>query len=239
MKLKCLIVDDEPPALSILQSYLEGTGTLELAGACNNAVEAMQFLEQHPVDLIFLDIHMPRLLGTAFIRSLRHPPKLIFTSAHKDYALEGFELDAVDFLLKPFSFERFLRAVNKLTGINASHPQEMPECSHGPFLYFRVDRKMVKVHLDEIVYVESLKDYCRIIRVDQKPLVMKKPISAIEEMLPAHLFVRVHRSFIISILKVTAFTHTEVELSGQEIPIGKLYRHQLTRLTPAGSKPSE
>jgi len=232
MRLKCLIVDDEPPALKILQTYLETTDNLQLVGACHNALEAMQLLKQQPVDLIFLDINMPRLLGTEFIRTLRHPPKVIFTTAHKDYALEGFELDAVDFLLKPFSFERFLRALNKLSEATASpvQTQERSEEFQSPFLYFRVDRKMVKVQLDEIVYVESLKDYSRVVRAGQKPLVMKKPISAIEEMLPAHLFLRIHRSFIIAIQKVTAFTQNDVEVDGQELPVGKLYRPQLTRL---------
>jgi len=234
MKLRCLIVDDEPPALKILQSYLESTDNLELTGICNNALEAMQYLKQHPVDLLFLDINMPRLLGTELIRTLRHPPRVIFTTAHKDYAHEGFELDAVDYLLKPFSFERFLRAVNKLTE-TAPAPPERPEeagTATEPFLYFRVDRKMVKVRLDEIVYVESLKDYSRIVRSGEKPLVMKRSISSIEEMLPPHLFLRIHRSFIIAIHKVTAFTHTDVEVNGEEIPIGKLYRHQIVRLTP-------
>lgn len=235
MHLKCLIVDDEPPALKILQSYLEGANQLQLMGSCSNALEAMQFLKQHPVDLIFLDINMPRLLGTEFLRTLRHPPKVIFTTAHKDYALEGFELDAVDYLLKPFSYERFLRAVNKLTDSAAPVVPEKadePATATDAFLYFRVDRKMVKVRLDEIVYVESLKDYSRIVRSGEKPLVMKRSISSIEEMLPPHLFLRIHRSYIIAIHKVTAFTHTDVEVNGQEIPIGKLYRHQIVRLTP-------
>ena len=252
MKWKCLIVDDEPPAIKIIETYLENMDQLQLVGSCSNALDAMQWLKHNPVDLLFLDIHMPRLLGTEFIRTLRHPPKVIFTSAHKDYALESYDLDAVDYLLKPFSFERFLRAVNKLTA-ETEHPvanppaernEEVPQSAAGasadagaaagsPFLYFRVDRKMVKVQLDEIVYIESLKDYSRIVRTGQKPLVLKKPISSIEEMLPAHLFIRIHRSYIIAIHKVTAYTHNDVEIGGLEIPIGKLYRHQLTRLTPS------
>src|ERR1700760_3821044 len=116
MKLRCLIVDDEPPAIKVLLSYIENMDNLEVAGTCFNALEAMQIMQRQPVDLIFLDIRMPRLLGTEFIRTLRNPPKVIFTTAHKDYALEGFDLDAVDYLLKPFSFERFLKAINKLGG---------------------------------------------------------------------------------------------------------------------------
>src|ERR1700754_1810846 len=216
MKLRCLIVDDEPPAIKVLLSYVENMENLDVVGTCFNALEAMQVLQQQPVDLIFLDINMPRLLGTEFIRTLRNPPKVIFTTAHRDYALEGFDLDAVNYLLKPFSFERFIRAVNKINTAETV-PQEdkksqapAPVVSGSSFLYFRVDRKMVRVQLDEIVYIESLKDYSRIIRANQKPLVMKNPILSIEEMLPAHPFLRIPRSFIIAIYKVTAFTQNDV-----------------------------
>ncbi|HVU94524.1 MAG TPA: LytTR family DNA-binding domain-containing protein [Puia sp.] len=240
MKLRCLIVDDEPPSQKILQTYLESTDNLLLTGTCNNALEAMQFLKQHPVDLLFLDINMPRLLGTELIRTLRHPPKVIFTTAHKDYAHEGFDLDAVDYLLKPYSFERFLRAVNKLAYTAPVAPEKTEEQNPAaePFLYFRVDRKMVRVRLDEIVYIESLKDYSKVVLVEKKPLIMKKSISTIEEMLPPHLFLRIHRSFIISVNKVTAFTQNDVEISGQELPIGKLYRHQLAKLTLSSQQAS-
>jgi DNA-binding LytR/AlgR family response regulator len=263
MKLRCLIVDDEPPAIKVLLSYVENMDNLEVVGACFNALEAMQALKQQAVDLIFLDIKMPRLLGTEFIRTLRYPPKVIFTTAHKDYAVEGFDLDAVDYLLKPFSFERFLKAVNKIGGEGKTLPAEtagsgaaasrsgvmassFPPASasptpagNGSFLYFRVDRKMVRVELDEIVYIESLKDYSRIVRTAQKPLVMKKSISSIEEMLPENQFIRIHRSFIVAIQKVTAYTQHDIEIGGQEIPIGKLYRHQLSKLAQAGVRDGE
>jgi DNA-binding LytR/AlgR family response regulator len=255
MKLRCLLVDDEPPAIKVLLSYVENMQNLELVGTCFNALEAMQVLQQQPVDLIFLDIKMPRLLGTEFIRTLRNPPKVIFTTAHKDYAVEGFDLDAVDYLLKPFSFERFIKAINKVgggepviggvavtsgviapgSGVTAPATGGAAVPDSGSFLYFRVDRKMVRVELDEIVYIESLKDYSRIVRAGQKPLVMKKSISSIEEMLPENQFIRVHRSFIIAIPKVTAYTQHDIEIGGQEIPIGKLYRHQLNKLTPIGN----
>jgi DNA-binding LytR/AlgR family response regulator len=232
---------------------------LELVGTCANALEAMQTLKEHPVDVIFLDINMPRLLGTEFIRTLRNPPKVIFTTAHQDYALEGFELDAIDYLLKPFSFERFVRAINKLTtGIDqpagertstaghstgspgerigaAAHSAGIPDdriaaAAGEAFLYFRIDRKMVKVELKDICYIESLKDYSRIVRNGDKPLVIKKTLSSIEQQLPADRFLRIHRSFIVAIDKITAFTQNDIEIGQQEIPIGKLYRHQLTRL---------
>ena len=231
MNLKCLLVDDEPPALKVLTTYVENMDNLELVGTCTNAFEAMQMLKDHPVDVLFLDIKMPRLLGTEFVRTLRNPPKVIFTTAHKDYALEGFELDAVDYLLKPFSFERFVRAVNKLTTGNDQPAGEHAGAGPGePFLYFRIDRKMVKVELKNIRYIESLKDYSRIVRIEDKPLIVKKPISSLEQQLPAPRFLRIHRSFIVAIDKITAFTQNDIEIGDQEIPIGKLYRHQLSKL---------
>jgi DNA-binding LytR/AlgR family response regulator len=238
MKLRCLLVDDEPPALNILASYLESIDSLELAGKCYNAFEAMQALQQTPVDIIFLDIRMPRLLGTEFIRTLRNPPKVIFTTAHKDYALDAFDLDAVDYLLKPFSLERFIRAINKITADNHAIPfnrKEETGSAAGASVYFRVDRKMIKVGLDEIVYIESFKDYIRIVRTIQKPLLVKKSISVAEEMLPGNLFIRIHRSFIIALNKVTAYTQNDVEMNGLEIPIGKLYKHQIHKLAAAGT----
>jgi len=233
MKLKCLLVDDEPPALKILTSYMESLGNLELVGECFNIFEAMDVLQAKPVDVIFLDIQMPRLLGTEFIRTLRNPPKVIFTTAHKDYALEGYELNAVDYLLKPFSLERFIRAINKITPETADHPSmpKEPPVPEQPFFYFKSDRKMIKVALNEILYIESLKDYIRIIRADKGPLLVKQPISHTEEMLPAHLFIRIHRSYIVSLDKVTAYTQQGVEISGIELPVGKLYRRQLQKLT--------
>jgi DNA-binding LytR/AlgR family response regulator len=230
MKWRCLLIDDEPPALTILASYIESMDNLELAGQCYNAFEAMQVLQRTTVDIIFLDINMPRLLGTEFIRTLRNPPKVIFTTAHKDYALEGYELNAVDYLLKPFSLERFVRAVNKITD-ETDAPAAPALHAADPFLYFRSDRKMVKVMLDEVIYIESLKDYIRIVRTGQPPLVVKQPISIVEEMLPDNLFVRIHRSYIISLKKVTAYTQNDVEIDGIEIPIGKLYKYQIGRLS--------
>src|SRR5438477_9600971 len=149
-KIHCLVIDDEPPAREILKQHIAGVEALELTGTCSNAVEAVSFLKEHPVDLLFLDIQMPQLLGTNFIRTLKNPPKVIFTTAYRKYAVEGFELDAVDYLLKPISFERFLKAVNKvlqvslLANYDVAAPDNLSE-SAPPFLYFRSNRKMVKV----------------------------------------------------------------------------------------------
>lgn len=233
--IRCLIVDDEPPALEVLKTYLRAVPSLRLVGECSNALDAYHQLQQQSVDLLFLDIQMPQLRGTDLMRSLKNPPKVIFTTAFSEYAIEGFELSAVDYLLKPFSFDRFLKAVDKLHVSSevpvAVHYQaaKVPDhTSRSEFLYFRVDRKMVKVYLDDICYVESLKDYVRIVTTDGQ-LVTKQPISAVEEMLPERQFRRIHRSFLVSLDKVTSFTSTHVELGKKELPIGKLYKHEVEK----------
>lgn len=234
MKKTCLIVDDEPPALKVLESYIEQLPTLELAGKCSNAFQAMQVLSQRQIDILFLDIKMPQLLGTEFLRSLRNPPKVIFTTAYKEYAVEAFELEAADYLLKPISLERFIRAVNKVCSREdrIDNPdKDVPNGNSGAFLYFRADRKMVKVLLDQILYVESLKDYIKIIRADDKPLIVKQSITSMEDMLPANRFLRIHRSYIVAVAKVTAFTQQDVEIGGIEIPIGRIYAHQVRLLS--------
>ena len=233
MKWKCLLVDDEPPALSILEKYISMVNQLEVAGKCSNAFQAMEILQQKKIDLIFLDIQMPKLSGTSFLKTLNHPPKVIFTTAYKEYASEAFDLDAVDYLVKPVSLERFLKAVNKVTKADPVADEKESVPLNNGFLYFRAERKMVKVFLDEIIYVESLKDYIKIYRVNEKPLLVKQSMGTLEAMLPQHLFVRVHRSFIVSISKITAFTSHDIEVGDIEIPIGRLYAGSIQKLSDA------
>jgi len=230
---KCLLVDDEPLAIEILEKHIEMVDQLEVVGKCNNAFKALEFLQKNPVDLMFLDIQMPKLSGISFIRTLQNPPSIIFTTAFKEYAIDAFELDAVDYLLKPISLERFLRAVNKLTKTTFTNEEEMsimPEVNTG-FIYFRADRKMIKLFYDEILYIESIKDYIKIYREGNSPLLVKQSITATEEMLPPHLFIRIHRSFIVSVNKITAFTSNDVEIVKMEIPIGRMYKPQLQKLS--------
>ena len=229
---KCLLVDDEPLAIEVLKQHIDVVEQLEVAGTCNNAFKAMDFLQKQPVDLIFLDIHMPKLSGISMVRTLQMPPKIIFTTAYKEYAIDAFELDAVDYLLKPISLERFLRAVNKLTQTtlkNAEDPSK-EEVQQG-FVYFRAERKMVKLFYHEIVYIESIKDYIKVVRDGNPPLLVKQSITSTEEMLPSNLFLRVHRSFIVAINKITAFTNHDVEIDRIEIPIGRMYRDQLQQIS--------
>ena len=237
-KIKCLIIDDELPAREVLQKHIDGVESLELAGSCTNAVEALSFLQSTPVDLLFLDIQMPHILGTNFIRTLKNPPKVIFTTAYRKYAIEGFELDAVDFLLKPISFDRFLKAVNKIFDLNVqvnttTNTENLPEPAQ-PFLYLRVDRKMVKVLFNDILYIEGLRDYVRIYTTS-KTIVTKHLLSSLEEMLPADGFLRIHRSYIVSISKIESYNTDTLEIEKKELPIGRLFKHDVSKLLNAST----
>jgi len=241
-KIHCLIVDDEPPAREILKQHIAGVEALELAGTCSNAVEAVSFLKEHPVDLLLLDIQMPQLLGTNFIRTLKNPPKVIFTTAYRKYAVEGFELDAVDYLLKPISFERFLKAVNKVLQLNVSAARAIPtsatkEKQNGEsnsFLYFRAERKMVKIFFRDILFVEGLKDYIKIV-TDTKPVVTKYVLSTLEEMLPADEFLRIHKSYIVAVNKIDSYNTDTIHIAKHELPIGRLYKFDVNRVLNASS----
>ncbi len=233
MACKCIIVDDEPPAIKILKKYIGNVPQLEITGSCENALEALDLLSQEKVDLIFLDIHMPRIIGTQFLRTLPLPPKVIFTTAHKDFALEAFELDAVDYLLKPISFERFLKAVNKVLQINYFLAETTTPTSS--FVYFRADRKMVKVFLNEIQYIESYRDYVIIHMKKARELRVKLTLNHVERLLPFNQFLRIHRSFLVSIDKITAFTKTDVEIGRTELPIGKSFTSHFRKIMPNNS----
>ena len=236
-KFRCLLVDDEPPALEILRTYITSTPMLEIAGECSHALAAFEFLQLHRVDLIFLDVQMPRLLGTDLLKSLPNPPKVIFITAHRDYAVEGFELGVVDFLLKPYSFDRFLRAVHKVLDLEqrTQLPNKEPALTQTDrFLYVRADRKMVKVMVDDIQYIESLKDYLRIFVGDHQ-VITKQTISALEEMLPEHDFMRIHRSFIVSLKKIDSYNQHAVFIGKTELPVGPLYKQEIKkRLSQVG-----
>ena len=229
MKLRCLLVDDEPPALEVLESYVREAAHLELVATRGNALQAFGILQAQPVDLLFLDIKMPKMLGTDFLRSLRHPPQVIFTTAYREYACEGFELDAVDYLLKPVSLERFLKAVAKAGKTDAPPPPAEPAYAANPdaFLYFRIDRKMVKVVLRDILYVEGLKDYVRIHPVAGPPLVVKQTVAGMEEKLSESNFLRIHRSFIVALDNIRTYSARRIEVANQELPIGRLFHQRV------------
>lgn len=227
---RCLLIDDEPPALEILRRYVQNTPVLQVVGECHHAMAAFDRLRKAPVDLIFLDIQMPQLLGTEFLKTLTHPPKIIFTTAFREYAIDGFELGAIDYLLKPYSFERFLRAVHKVLDLEpkptGSQETGLPQMDK--FLYVRADRKMVKVMVDEILYVESLKDYIRIYMPGHQ-IITKQTITSLEEMLPDETFLRIHRSFIVPVRRIDSYSQHAVFINKVELPVGPLYKNELIK----------
>lgn len=230
MKLQCLLIDDEPPALKVLSRYISDIGGMEVIGQCKNAIEAIEILRNYRVDVIFLDIKMPRIVGTDFLKSLSHPPKVIFVTAYREYAVDGFELDAVDYLVKPVSFERFLKAVTKLNRLIGSELSRGDIASATPpdaFVYLKVDRDMKKIFIDNIVYIESWKDYVKIFLTDGKNILVKQSITSMENLFSDQKFLRVHRSYIISLDNVSGYNSLSIQLGKTEIPIGRLYKHSV------------
>jgi DNA-binding LytR/AlgR family response regulator len=225
--IRCLLVDDEPPSLEILRTYISSTPGLHIEGECHHAVAAFEFLQTHTVDLILLDMNMPRMAGLDFLKALKNPPRVIITTAHRDFAVDGYELGAVDYLLKPFSLDRFWKAIQRLQPNLMEVPASTIEkVQDERSIYVRADRKMVKIAVMEISYVESLKDYVKIVLKDRQ-VITKQTITAIEDMLPDKYFIRVHRSFIVNIQKVESYTNSSIFIGKSEIPVGPLFRHQV------------
>jgi DNA-binding LytR/AlgR family response regulator len=230
MKVRCLLIDDEPPALKVLMSHISHINGLEVVSQCKNAIEALEILQQKTIDLIFLDIKMPKILGTDFLRNLSHPPKVIFVTAYDKYAVEGYDLDAVDYLVKPVSFERFLKAVGKVRRLvdNKTTPQtEEQTPTPEAFVYLKVDKNMQKVFINDIVYIESWQHYIKLFLTDGKHLLVKESISSMENLLSEHRFLRVHRSYMVSMNKISGYNGFSVQVNQTEIPIGRLYKQAL------------
>ncbi|MBK7407524.1 MAG: response regulator transcription factor [Saprospirales bacterium] len=229
-----IIVDDEPLALDVLETYIEKTPDLHLVKRCTNALEAREVLQENPVDLMFLDIQMPQITGIDFLKTLSNPPLVIFTTAYPNYALEGFELEALDYLLKPISFDRFLKSVNRAVDqIKLQRASHAHEEDGEDFFFVKADKKLVKVNYEEILYIEGLKDYV-IIRLDQTRVITLQTMKSLEDKLPQNTFKRIHRSFIVNIDKIHAIIGNMVEImeKGQpkHLPIGKNYRDELQEL---------
>ena len=234
MEIKCLIVDDEPLAVRLISSYIKEVPELEVVAICNSAIEAFTILSHQKVDLMFLDIKMPKLLGTDFLRSLSDPPKVIFTTAYREYALDGYDLDIVDYLLKPVSFPRFLKAVAKAaTLISHEHQFVLNENevheNDKAFLYLKIEKEMTKVLVKEILFIESSKEYVKLHLEKNKRLLVKQSIGSMEKLLSPHRFIRVHRSFIASIEKINSFTSAYITIENQKIPIGRLYKNEVSK----------
>lgn len=237
-----IIVDDEPLAQDVLETYIEKIPDLNLVQKCSNALEANEALRSNDIDLMFLDIQMPQLTGTDFLRSLANPPVVIFTTAYSNYAVDGFELNALDYLLKPISLERFLKAANKAVeqielkrkGAEVgSAPASVAAEKEADFMFVKADKKLVRVYYHDVVYIEGLKDYV-IIRLTDSRVVTLQTMKSLEEKLPNHIFRRIHRSYIVNIHKIDAVmgNMVEVQEKGQakHLPVGKNYRDDLLEL---------
>jgi DNA-binding LytR/AlgR family response regulator len=221
--IKCLIVDDEPVAREILENHLAKIDAVEVVAGCKNALEAFHFINAEKVDLIFLDINMPEISGLSFAKSINRNIKIIFTTAYREYAVDGFDLQAVDYLLKPISFERLLQAINKYLDENTPTAQVLtkdivPEKSD--YIFVRSDRKMIKISIPDILFIESLADYIKI-HLPENTVVTRETMSSIEAKLPQKEFIRVHRSYIVSIAGIQSFTNEYIEINRKQIPISR------------------
>ena len=218
-KIRCIIIEDEPLAVKVLADYVQQVPFLELKGTFKDAILATDYLRDNTVDLMFLDIHLPKLKGMAFLKTLSNPPAVIITTAYHQYAVEGFNLNVTDYLLKPIEFDRFLVAVNKVK--TAHRPTESAETKD--YLFLNVQKKKVKILFADIVYIESQREYIKIVTTKQEYF-SKMGTHEIESLLPAHLFKRIHRTFIVSVGKIESYTAEAVEVNGVSIPIGRGYK---------------
>lgn len=225
MKIECLIVEDEPIAAEILKKYISQVPYLNLKGECTDAIYALEFLKKEKVDLIFLDIHLPKLKGIEFIKFLVNPPQIIITTAYNDYAVQGFELNVLDYLVKPIEFSRFLLAVNRVHVSQKSNIQvpEFSEIENRSHVFFNIDKKKIKVYLDEILYFESMREYVKVI-TKTKTLTVHTQIGQIEQQFDKTRFIRIHRSFIVSRTEIESYTSSEVEIMNKHIPIGRNFK---------------
>lgn len=226
-----IIVEDEPIAAEILADYIQQVPFLNKVAVCTDAIYAMEVLQKEKIDLMFLDIHMPKIKGMEFIKMLKFPPQIIITSAYNEYALQGFELGVLDYLLKPIEFNRFLMAVNKLQH-QAPTPiaQQQVFPNEKPSIFFNVNKKRIRVLLDNILYIEGLKEYVKIFLTNGKTIITKTQLSHLEQELGKSGFIRIHRSFIVSKNKIDAYTAADVEILGKNIPIGRGYKELIQAL---------
>lgn len=226
MKIKCIIIDDEPLAISVIETHLKDFDHVEVVETFTNPLNAYRILEQEKIDLIFLDINMPQLTGFAFIENLSYKPLIVITTAYREYAVKSFELNILDYLVKPIPFNRFLKTINKVyQHMNLNNPKAETSFQQEPHLFLKVNKKLVKTNLNDILYIESLKDYIKVITV-LGDYVVHKSLSAITEELPQSNFMRIHRSYTVSINKINALEGNTVEISDRKIPIGRNYSKQ-------------
>lgn len=229
MKIRCLLVDDEPIAQDVLESYIERIEVLEMVGKCRSAIEAFTFLQDQRIDLIFLDIQMPQLTGFDFLKTLVNSPKIIITTAYREYAVDSYEFEVLDYLVKPIPFERFMKAIGKITQLKAQENDLAAKdliTQEEPFIFVKEDRKWMRIYLHDIIYLESQRDYVQIVTSDRK-IKTRHTLQYFEELLPIKHFVRIHRSFIIAVSKVQAVSDNRIEAGGMELTIGGNYKQAI------------
>jgi len=229
MKVKCLLVDDEPLAIRLLQKHIGQLDFMEVIAVCNNAVKALELVNSQQVDLLFLDIRMPGISGLDLLRTLSQPPATILTTAYREYALEGFELEVIDYLLKPVTFDRFFKSVERYLKHRNGAAVPLPPATEPAFIYIKSGYKHIKIDTADISYIESSKDYIRVYTRD-KEVLAKYKISDLEKDLAGKGFLRIHRSFIVNIKNITAFTTTDIEIGNRELPIGESYKEYVFKL---------
>ena len=223
MKIKCIIIDDEPLAINVIENHLKNFDHVEIVATFNNPLKAYAILEQEKVDVIFLDINMPQMTGFTFIENLNYKPLIVITTAYREYAVKSFELNVLDYLVKPIPFNRFLKTINKVyQQLYISNTSGDSHLQQEPHIFLKVNKKLIKVNLNDILYIESLKDYIKVITTIGD-YVVHKSLSAITEELPQSNFIRVHRSFTISINKIVALEGNTIEIANRKVPIGRNY----------------
>lgn len=231
MKLKCLIVEDEPIAQDILKSYIDKTDFLEVTAQLNNALEAFNFVQNNPTNLLFLDIKMPQMSGLELLKALTIKPKVIITSAYRDFAMDAFDLDVVDYLLKPFSFERFLKSISKVmhenSGTLAPTPVSKNLSKEKSFIFVKGNKQLQKIYLEEIVYIESQRDYLKFTMDDGQEVITRQTIGYYEQFLPGQSFIRIHRSYIVAIDKIKTAEVSRLCVGTQYLPIGRNYKQHV------------
>lgn len=226
-KISCLIVDDEAMARDIIATHLSKIENINIVASCSNAMEAFNVIGNNNIDLVFLDINMPEISGISFAKSINKNIKIIFTTAYRDYAVEGFELQAVDYLLKPISFERLLKAVNIYFEVHGDPKnQESQETENNHFMFVRSDRRMIKIDFDDIFYIDSFSDYIKI-HLAKEIIVTRETISAIEAKLPKKQFIRIHRSYIVSLEQISSFTNEHIVIHGKALTISRSYKKEV------------
>lgn len=228
-EIKCIIIEDEPLAVKVLADYISQVPFLELQSTFKDAILATDWLRHNQTDLIFLDIHLPKLKGMAFLKTLSHPPAIIITTAYNQYAVEGFNLNVTDYLLKPFDFERFLIAVTKVRTAESEKPGATESRDTKDFIFLNAERRKVKILFSEIVYIESQREYIKIVTT-KREYISKMSTHEIEDLLPSNLFKRIHRSYIISLSKIESYTAEMIDVNGVSLPIGRGYRDVIENL---------